>query len=124
MNSTNNDVEQEMLQQCVFERLSTLTCLERLDLDRHYPLTGRAALKAVETLDWRLRKGLDKLVTLTRLTSVCLSSHQPMNMSKSAAVWMIEHWLQLEVVRGRLGERKGDHKELARLFQRNGIQVD
>lgn len=119
-----DDELQQLLQQIVFERLSTLTCLEHLDLDRYYPLTGRAALKAVETLDWRLRKGLDKLVTLTRLTTVCLSSHQTMNMSKSAAVWMIEHWLQLEVVRGRLGERKGDHKELARLFQRNGIQVD
>ncbi|KAF9537705.1 hypothetical protein EC957_007787 [Mortierella hygrophila] len=119
-----DDELQQLLQQCVFERLSTLTRLEHLDLDRHYPITGRAALKGVEALDWRLRKGLDKLVTLTRLTKVCLSSHQTMNMSKSAAVWMIEHWLQLEVVRGRLGERKGDHKELARLFQRNGIQVD
>ncbi|KAF8941770.1 hypothetical protein BGZ47_007202 [Haplosporangium gracile] len=118
------DELQQLLQQCVFERLSLLTRLEHLDLDRHHPLTGRAALKAVETLDWRLRKGLDKLVTLTRLTTVCLSSHQTMNMSKSAAVWMIEHWLQLEVVRGRLGERKGDHKELARLFSRNRIQVD
>lgn len=118
------DELQQLLQLCVFERLSTLTCLKHLDLDRHYPLIGRAALKAVETLDWRLRNGLDKLVTLTHLTAVCLSSHQTMNMSKSAAVWMIEHWLQLEVVRGRLGERKGDHKELARLFQRNGIEVD
>lgn len=128
-NNRNNEKQQDddlqqLLQQCVFERLSNLTRLEHLDLDRHYPLTGRAALKAVETLDWRLRKGLDKLVTLIRLTTVCLSSHQTMNMSKSAAVWMIEHWLHLEVVRGRLGERKGDHKELARLFQRNGIQVD
>ncbi|KAG0285558.1 hypothetical protein BGZ96_010203 [Linnemannia gamsii] len=122
--SNSYEDEQQQLQQCVFERLSLLTSLERLDLDRHYPLTGRAALKTVETLDWRLRKGLDKLITLTRLTTVCLSSHQSMNMSKSAAVWMIEHWLQLEVVRGRLGERKGDHKELVRLFQRNGIQVD
>lgn len=122
--SSSYEDEQLQLQQCVFERLSALTSLERLDLDRHYPLTGRAALKTVETLDWRLRKGLDKLITLTRLTTVCLSSHHPMNMSKSAAVWMIEHWLQLEVVRGRLGERKGDHKELVRLFQRNGIQVD
>ena len=122
--SQQDDELQQLLQLCVFERLSTLTLLEHLDLDRHYPLTGRAALKAVETLDWRLRKGLDKIVTLTRLTTVCLSSYQTMNMSKSAAVWMIEHWLQLEVVRGRLGERRGDHKELARLFQRNGIQVD
>ncbi|KAG0259010.1 hypothetical protein BGZ95_004822, partial [Linnemannia exigua] len=60
---------QELLQQCVFERLSTLTRLEHLDLDRHYPLTGRAALKAVETLEWRLKKGLDKLESLSRLTT-------------------------------------------------------
>ncbi|KAK3833672.1 MAG: hypothetical protein J3R72DRAFT_453033, partial [Linnemannia gamsii] len=123
-NDRNNQSDlQELLQQCVFERLSTLTSLEHLDLDRHYPLTGRAALKAVETLDWRLKKGLDKLASLSRLMTVCLSSHQTMNMSKSAAVWMVEHWLLLEAVRGRLGERKADHKELARLFQQNGIHV-
>jgi hypothetical protein len=115
---------QEVLQHCVFERLSRLTSLLYLDLNRHYPLTGRAALKTVETLDWRVKKGLDKLKFLPRLTTICLSSHQTMNMSKSAAVWMIEHWLSLETVRGRLGERKADHKELARLFQQNGIQTD
>ncbi|KAF9088495.1 hypothetical protein BGX23_007309 [Mortierella sp. AD031] len=120
---SNVDKDQERLQQRVFERLSTLTNLRHLDLDRQYPLTGRA-LKAVETLDWRLRRGLDRLGSLSHLSTLSLSSHQTMNMSKSAAVWMIEHWPNLEAVRGRLGERKADHKEVAMLFQRNGIKID
>ena len=106
-------------QHMVFERLSTLVNLEILDLDLVFPIRERGQL--IQTLEWQVKRGLNLLATLTGLRTVRFLQTHPMNMSKSAVQWMMDHWSSLKSVEGRLGRTKADHKELARLLSSKSI---
>ncbi|KAF9958154.1 hypothetical protein BGZ70_009300 [Mortierella alpina] len=114
--------DREALQQIVFQRLGILTSLETMDLDRYFPLRSRTALGNVVPLDWRLEAGLSRLSGLKRLSSVSFLSDQTMNMSKSAVWWMLEQW-PLASVRGRLGHKKADHKDIVKILKQSVISV-
>jgi len=120
--SADNSYDREASQQTVFQRLGMLTSLEMMDLDRYFPLRSRTASGNVLPLDWRLEAGLNKLSGLKRLSSISFMSDQTMNMSKSAVWWMLKQW-PLASVRGRLGHKKTDHKDIVKILKQSVISV-
>ncbi|KAI8603902.1 hypothetical protein EDD21DRAFT_367813 [Dissophora ornata] len=106
----------------VYERLSTLIHLEHLGLNRRLSLHRRGVVP-IQTLDWQLTSGLEQLSTLKELSTICLS-HQTVNMSRSAVVWMVEQFPKLRSVSGRLGARKADSVEFSKMFRAHGIEFD
>lgn len=120
--SADSSFDREVLQQTVFRRLGMLTSLEVLDLDRYSPVRSRSASECVVPLDWRLEAGLNQLSGLKKLSSISFMSDQTMNMSKSAVWWMLKQW-PLVSVRGRLGLKKADHKEIMKILKQNVILV-
>ncbi|KAF9991163.1 hypothetical protein BGZ75_004648 [Mortierella antarctica] len=120
--SAHSAYDREALQHAVFQHLGMLTSLEVMDLDRYFPLRSRTASGYVVPLDWRLEAGLDRLSGLKRLSSISFMSDQTMNMSKSAVWWMLKQW-PLVSVRGRLGLKKADHKEIVKILKQSVISV-
>ncbi|KAF9955885.1 hypothetical protein BGZ72_003297 [Mortierella alpina] len=114
--------DRDTLQQTVFQRLGMLISLEILDLDRYFPSRSRTASECTVPLDWRLEAGLSRLSGLKKLSSISFMSDQTMNMSKSAVWWMLKQW-PLVSVRGRLGHKKSDHKEMMKILKQSVISV-
>ncbi|KAF9131690.1 hypothetical protein BGW39_001442 [Mortierella sp. 14UC] len=97
------------LDQHVFAQLAQLTNLVHLDLTQYpmgYTLSDPEVhlMDALNTLDIRLKAGLGKLSTLSRLRFFG-SGNSFQITSEAEILWMLEHWRDLKTVVGQLDVR-------------------
>jgi len=110
---------EEDLQQEVFERLSTLTRLRRLEM--YLPEHG--SYEEEYSLEFRLEYGMGRLATLQQLTLLSFEetdnrTYLP-HVGREEALWILANWKEQTSIRGRLDEDPDeDHalKEALRFF--------
>jgi hypothetical protein len=94
------------LDQHVYTQLAQLTTLVRLDLSQ-YPMGYTLSdpefhlMDALNTLDIRLKAGLGKLSTLSRLQFFGFGNSFQVT-SEAEILWILEHWKSLKTVVGQL----------------------
>ncbi|KAF9115040.1 hypothetical protein BGX27_009158 [Mortierella sp. AM989] len=86
------------LQQLVFERLNTLTNLQKLVLTNDR--VRRRELRRIKTLDLRVDAGLGILTNLKNLRTLYFKSDIPQMMDIEEAVWIAKHWPRLSYMVG------------------------
>ncbi|KAG0312275.1 hypothetical protein BGZ99_009597, partial [Dissophora globulifera] len=132
------------IQPATFGQLSRLTMLEYLylngtpperpynddededDNDQDYEcnsLFGDVLLPFRESIDLRLGLGLEKLSSLRLLREFHFRGTTQM-LDKEVVDWMLEHWAQLDDVRGCMNEAYDIHEELCERFRDHGIFCD
>jgi hypothetical protein len=102
------EAEQD-LQQDIFERLSTFTRLERLEM---YNLEHES--QEAHRLEFRLANGLGQLASLKQMTEIGFGdlgtgAYIP-QLGRKEVLWMLAHWKKLRCILGTLNrEPKEDH---------------
>jgi hypothetical protein len=112
------------LQEAVFERLSTLTRLVRLEM--HIPKYQFYEEKG--KLEFRLENGLDHLASLRQLTYLDFD-RQPESgayvpqMGKDEVVWMLANWKRLTIISGTLNRNLREDQRLKDALKLLGVKV-
>ncbi|KAF9352893.1 hypothetical protein BGX34_011912 [Mortierella sp. NVP85] len=115
------DEREQGLQQVIFERLSTLVQLEKLQLD--YGHSDRAS--RYDLLELRLDCGLGRLASLQQLACVefCTSSYgaRDPDIGVEEVEWILGNWKRLKWIKGDLNENRVLQAQLWTVFEYHGI---
>jgi hypothetical protein len=105
------------LHQLVFERLSTLTRLERLTI------LNTSRIEYENGLAFRFDCGLGRLASLQQLTDLQFGRDPSPQLSMEEVTWMVKNWKKLRRVKGCLHSDKRVRAILESVLESHGIDV-
>ncbi|KAG0357836.1 hypothetical protein BGZ54_000170 [Gamsiella multidivaricata] len=104
----------------ILQRLGDLKQLENLNISTRKQLSGEYSGRS---LQFSLEKGIDSLRTLRRL-SVFEFDGVDQDMGESEILWVMEHWKNLQIIRGRLNRDLMRHYELMAILKTRQIDLE
>ncbi|KAF9358956.1 hypothetical protein BGX34_008630 [Mortierella sp. NVP85] len=110
---------EQALHPLVFERLSTLVRLERLNMSY-----DEACLEDHVGLEFRLDCGLGRLASLQQLTGFGFYLEAPSpELGVEEVTWMVDNWKKLKMVKGPLNSDKTVAAQLKEIIESHGINI-